>query len=92
MGIPTLGTSVSTPSRMALRALGDCFVDFSLLDGRASQAPPYLPPSDKASPYPHYSEGRGYAYRLEGEDQRERLVRLALVVVLLHIIDEGTID
>lgn len=60
MGIPTLGTSVPTPSRMDLRALGDCFVDFSLLDGRASQAPPYPLPSDKASPYPHYSEGRGY--------------------------------
>jgi len=60
MGIPTLGTSVSTPSRMDLRALGDWFVDFSLLDGRTSKAPPYPPPSEKASPYPHYSEGRGY--------------------------------
>ena len=38
------------------------------------------------------SEGRGFAYKAEGEDQREGLVGLALVVVLLHIIDEGTID
>ena len=53
---------------------------------------PYLYPVDKRSPSPQVPEGRGYAYKSEGEDQRERLVGLALVVVLLHIIDEGTID
>ena len=53
---------------------------------------PYLYPVDKRIPSPQLSEGRGYAYKSEGEDQRERLVGLALVVILLHIIDEGTID
>ena len=53
---------------------------------------PYLYPVDKRSPSPQLSEGRGFAYKLEGKNQRERLVGLALVVILLHIIDEGTID
>ena len=105
MGYVLLATG-DTVDYKGIKVLKSCFSEFSLnllvappfREGHPLSHSlgagdlPYLYPVDKRIPSPQLSEGRGYAYKSEGEDQRERLVRLALVVVLLHIINEGTID